>query len=441
MERIEKMQQKEIEQIILTELRRERDQRKAEEQRIVQAERQKRLAQEIQAKQQEDVEKRRRKDEVLMLRVAEKQAEMDEARRKQDETALRNKQMLEQKRLEEQRRTSDADKDRQQKAERQRQVLEAQRREERRKIAERLHMQEQREVYMQQRRLEQLDILKERNAVKANQISERFALSQEKARREFEEQKRELARREIESQLRIQKLINERGLQSERQHARNAAQVSRHQSAALSLQRERESKLAELANRNSDYEERRRLILEGKAEKLRASSAALVAKTAKIAEQKGQQDHERETRNKGAMEKWARDDQHTAEAKARNHKHVENQVRLQKLRDDLQAENARRMARIRQLTSDEKQEESGERQRRAQEYVDNQIQLAWKKRDAKTQLDFKKAAMVSEFREQLKRGGKLDVEELSQRFGLDIDEMRRRVEDGDRQPYIQVVDE
>jgi hypothetical protein len=443
--RIERLQQKEIESAIFIELKRERDQRKAEEMREIQAERQKRLAEEQQAKQQESVEKRRHKDELLLQRVAEKQAEMDEMRRRQDEIAARNQQMLEQRRVEEQRRVSDADKDRMQKAERQRQMIEAQRREERRKIAERLKIQEQREAYMQQRRTEQLDMLRERNAVKATQISERFATSQEKARKEFEEQRRQLARREMESQLRLEKLINERDLQSQRQHDRNAAQVTRHHAAAEELQRGRESRLAELAVRDADSEERRRLILEEKTEKQKATSAAHAAKTVKVAEQKDKQEQDRATRNEEAVEKWARDDQHTADAKARNQRQIENQAKLQKLRSDLQEENAARIATVRQMQLEEKQEESDERQRRAHEYVENQILLAWKKRDARTQLDFKKAAMLSEFREEMKRGGKIDLDELSRRFGVDIAEMRRRLEESDKPASIgtgiQVVDE
>jgi hypothetical protein len=430
--RIERMQKKEIEQIILTELKRERDQRKADELRQAQEERQRKLALEIQEKQQADAERRHRKDQVLMQRVAEKQAEMENLRKKQDEATYRTQQLLEQKRAEEQKRLSDADKERQLKAQKQRELAERQRQEETRRIVARLKSQEQREAYMQQRRIEQLDILRQRNAVKASEIRERFALSQEKAKRKVQEQIDQLARREVQSQLRIEKMVAERDQMSQRQHAKTAAQVERHHTAAESLKMQREQRLAELANRNSDYEQRRQLILNEKAEKLRANSVAHEAKTVKIAEQKQKQEQDQEQKNNETKKKWQREEELVEEAKARNQKQLQNQVNLQNLRDNLQRENASRMAKIRQIEIEEKQQESLERQRRAQKFVDSQTELAWKKRDEKTRLDFKKAAILSEFREELKRGGKIDVNELSRRYDLNIDELRRRVEEGDR---------
>jgi hypothetical protein len=441
--RIERMQKKEIEQIILTELKRERDQQKADELRQVQAERQRKLALDVQEKQQADAEKRHRKDEILMQRIAEKQAEMENLRKRQDEAAYRNQQILEQKRLAEQRRISDADKDRQLKAQRQREMVERQRQEETQRIVARLKSQEQREAYMQQRRLEQLDILKERNAVKAGEIRQRFAVSQEKSKKKAQEQIDQLARREVQSQLRIEKLVVEREQMSQRQHAKTAAQVERHHTAAENLRMQREQRFAELANRNSDYEQRRQLILHEKAEKLRASSVAHEAKTVKIAEQKQKQEEDQEQKNNEAKRKWVRNDESVEEAKARSQKQLQNQVNLQNLRDNLQRENASRMAKIRQIEIEEKQQESAERQRRAQKYVDKQTELAWKKREQQTRLDFKKEAILSEFREELKRGGKIDVNELSRRYDLDIDELRRRVEEGDKPVHIsaQVADE
>jgi hypothetical protein len=72
---------------------------------------------------------------------------------------------------------------------------------------------------------------------------------------------------------------------------------------------------------------------------------------------------------------------------------------------------------------------------KAQLFIQHQRDLAVRKRDEKTKLDFQKAAILSEFREQLRKGGQINVDDLAKKYKLDIEELRRRVEQEGRDEH------
>jgi hypothetical protein len=138
---------------------------------------------------------------------------------------------------------------------------------------------------------------------------------------------------------------------------------------------------------------------------------------------------------------WKKQDEHTKKTKEDRERWMADRANLQKLRLQLQNEGAERARRMRKVLLDEKGRESEDRQARAQAFVQNQRELAMRKRDEKTKLDFQKAAILEEFREQLRKGGKLDVEQLALKYGLDIEELRRKVEEGGRPQAVDTEQE
>jgi hypothetical protein len=129
------------------------------------------------------------------------------------------------------------------------------------------------------------------------------------------------------------------------------------------------------------------------------------------------------------MMRWRAQDEHTAQAKAERERYLQDRGKLQKLKAQVQAESAGRALKVRQVHMEEKGKEERDRQVKATSFIQHQRELAIRKRDEKTKMDFQRDAILSEFREQLRRGGQLNVDELAKKYGIDIEELRRRVEE------------
>jgi hypothetical protein len=207
--------------------------------------------------------------------------------------------------------------------------------------------------------------------------------------------------------------------------------MQRHQAFSDRLKQENEELIAQITARNERHEQRRQEVANAKLQKIKDENNTYLEKQRRLEEQKQMEKERIEQERQAAEKRWQEKEEASARARAQRELELKNKVRLQQLRDQFQAENARKIERLRKIEQDEKEQERQERQQRAALYLKLQEELAIKKRESQTKLEFQKAAILEEFRERMKRGGKLDIEGLAKSYDLDLDELRRRVDDDD----------
>ncbi|OHS94707.1 hypothetical protein TRFO_39111 [Tritrichomonas foetus] len=431
MARIERIQKKEIEQLIVSELLREKAQRKDQEDRAKKEERQKQYEQEVKKKQADDAEKKRKKDEMLLQRIAEKEAELLEAKKKQEADIIRNQELLAQRKAEKMKQLAEADKQRQMKAQKQREMLDQQRKEEQKAIEERLKEQEKRELKNLQLRELALKQLKENNLIKFNKQQQRYALSQRQERENMERRRKQMEQKEKESQERMDIFLKNREKQVKRQQARSQMLVERHKSAAAEISRQRDERIRAMVFKDNKDQERRDAILTQRLEKIKKERIELLEKQNKIKEMNDKEKEDLARKREEAEKRWNEEKEKSDKAKFMHEEEIRKKAALQKLRDKIQNENVERQRRMKEMDQQEKGAVSQERQMKATLYVSTKQELAMKKREAMTQLDFKKSDILTTFRNEMKKGGKIDIDNLAKTYGVDIEQLRKKVEESD----------
>jgi hypothetical protein len=426
--RIERAQKREIEQIVIAELTRVRDQYRAEFVQNRHSAIREQKEREQAAERARDAERRRQREDVLRARAAAKSALLEQRRLQQDAASMRSQQQLAEKKAAELKRTSDADKERQARAEQIRLEIERKRAEERRRLVAKMRAQEIKEAHMMQRKQEQIAEIRERNAAKSAETQHRFAVSKARAIKTAERKRCEMIQKDVEAEIRIQNITRERDARIVgKQRAKSAAQAERYAAASKVIAGQRRSKKAAMARKELQADERKREIIEERWREVQDMEENRLQRLNRAQETVANAQKERARKGERAREKWERDDEHTEQTKLQRDWEIHDRAELQKLREELQAENAERVRRMREMHMDEKSEESQERQARALVYCQNQQTLALRKREQKIRLDFEKAALVTEFRDKLRKKGRINVELLARQFGLDLDELRKKV--------------
>jgi hypothetical protein len=299
---------------------------------------------------------------------------------------------------------------------------------ERKRLLQKMKDQEIKEAHMLQRRQDQVTEIRDRNAAKAAETERRFAVSRAKSIEAAEEKRRNMLQKDAEAEIRINNLTRERDERIVgKQRAKSAAQAERYSAASRVLDAQRQERRESMAQKEWEADERKRQQMEDRMKEIHDMEQNRLQKLNRAQESLSSIQKERTEAGERAKERWGRDDDRAEEAKSQHDTEVHDRAELQKLKEELQAENAERVRKMRQLHLQEKGEEAQERQTRAHLYLENQQVLALRKREQKTKLDFEKAALISEFKENLRKGGNVNVEVLAKKFGLDLDELRKRV--------------
>jgi colicin import membrane protein len=294
-------------------------------------------------------------------------------------------------------------------------------------VVERFTQQQQREQAMLERRAHAVDALRAKNGALVREQQRRFAASQELERRRVEERRSQMAAQEAQAQLRLEKLARDRDQFSIRQHARSAAQAERYAHASEERKLERDRRNQAIDQRDAAYRERRQELLREENERLKQNSLARQQRERKVEETREAKEQEQAQKNEQAKQTWKSQDEHTQQTQAEREQTAQDHARLSRLRRDLQIESALRVQKMRQIQFEDPTKDNQDRQAKAVQFVQHKQELAIKKRDERTKLDFRNREINSEFRESLRRGGKINVGELARRFSLDIDALRRRV--------------
>jgi hypothetical protein len=430
--RIQQMQRKEIDQLIIAELIREQTVRDEAALRVKREARQRELAEATRQRQAAEAEKRRQKNEVLLLRIQEKDAALLELKKKQEEEVERNQKILAEKKAEKLRAMAAADQARQRKAEAQREALDRQAEEHKRLIEERQREQLAHELVMQQHRVERLNELRERNQRLREEQAVRFAASQQRMAHDMEQRRSNMEQRDVEAKVRFANILKNRDMLSAQMRARTEMQVQRNRQARVVLEERNAARIREIACRDTRDQERRDAIMAKVLDRMRRDREIQKEKQAHL---EGLHEVAAARVAKAAeddLQKRAESEQRVAEVRKQREDELTKRVMLQKMKDQIRDENAVRKQRQVEYRQKTKGDVSGERARKATEYVELQQQIAWKKQDAAAELEFKKAAVIQEFREMMKRGGQMDIDALARKFDIDVEMLRAKVAEGRR---------
>jgi hypothetical protein len=426
--RIERMQKREIEQIVIAELIRARDKYRAEWLQSRQAAIRQQRDREAAAARARDAEDRARRNVQIQARVAEKTALMEQRRQQMDANSLRLQRVMAEKKAEDLKRASDADKERQARSQKLRLELDRRKAEEVKRQVAKMKAQEEREEFLLQRKAEAVEEVRRKNAEKTAETQRKFAEAKKRDLSASLERRKALETKSAEAEIRIEAITRERDSQiMGKVRAKSEAQMRRYAAANKELERERREKEAKMAEKNSQADMRKREIMEERETEIHAMEQKRLEKLKKAEAQITDLQKQKSEAGERAKEKWRTDDERAEEAKAKRESEIRDRAELQKLKEELQAESAAIVKKRREIHLKEKSEESGERQERAEIYMENLRELALRKRDEKTKLDFQKEAVISQFHEEMRKGGNVDVELLSKRYGLDLEELKKRV--------------
>jgi hypothetical protein len=431
-ERIEKLQKREIEQLIVAELIRERTMREEIAVREKLEARQRELAEEVRQRQAADCERRNAKREVLLGRQRERERELADLRRQQEEQIEKNRRAIEEMKAKRMKDMAEADIQRQKKAEAQREALDRQLEEEKKAIVAKQKEQAIREREMQMRRIEKLNEMKERNQRIREEQRERFAISQQRVLQQFEERKKAIQLKEVAAKGRYEVIIKNRDDLSRQVRARSQMQLERNQMAKITVEKQREEHIRAIVFKDTKDQERRDAIMAKRIERFAREREIELEKKEHIERQRQSRLEERKKKVE-LFEKKQEESEKSVEAALKTKAdELTKKVAIQKVLDKLRDDAADRMAKQHQAKRKRQGETAAQREARAIVYVEQERELALKKRDAATLLDFKKEATIHEFRELMKRGGNLNIEALAKRFDIDLEYLRHRVEESKR---------
>lgn len=432
LDRVEKLQKREIEQLILSELVRAQTLKDEEVVRVKRENRQRELAEDVKRKQAADLERRRTKEQALLMRIEEKEREVAEIRKKQQEEVERNQRLIAEMKARRMRELADADLAKQKKSMAQREALERQMEEEKKAIIKRQQEHVAKERLMEQRRVERITQLKERNDKIREEQRLRFAASAQKNALAHEEKRRTLEQKEINAQTRFEAVVKNRDAMSQKMRSKTDLQVKRNQDVRETLEKAKEERIRTMVCRDTHDQERRDAIVEKYMERQRRERQIEMEKKAAIDQKNQMFAEKREQDNELYRKKQTDSDKRVEDCKKARDDELAKRVAIQNLKDAIRDENAERRQRQKEYMSKQKGDVSSEREARAVSYRQLRQELAHKKLDASAQLDFKKAAMKAEFAEMMRKGGELDIEGLAGRFNVDIELLKAKAAEASR---------
>ena len=131
-----------------------------------------------------------------------------------------------------------------------------------------------------------------------------------------------------------------------------------------------------------------------------------------------------------AVKKWQAEDENVIKVQKEKQEEMLKNYAMKRMRDKIRDQNAIIEANKKNFQIHKKEELSKERQLKADEYRQNKHELAIKKRDKAIALDFQKHAAINDFREMMRKGGEIDMDALAKKYDIDIESLRKRVNEG-----------
>jgi len=428
-ERIEKLQKREIEQLIISELIKEQMLR---EETLRQERRETKNAEyekEVLKKKEDDIQKRKEKIVIINQRLAEKDARENELRKKQEDEIEKNKKLIQEKKEKQLLSIAEVEKRRQQKANQKRELLEKQIEEEKKKIVEKQQEQMKREILMAQRRADVLKQIKEKNKETFESQKRRFEQCQQKEKIDFEAKKTKIEKKEECANERID-IIKKKIIQDAEQHrAKSQSLVERHIRASERIKSQHQERIEKIVMRESLDEERRLSIKKAKIEKMQKERLELEKKRKNIEMQNHIVQEKMKLYEEEIKKQWEEEDKRVFLAKKAKEDRIEQMVALQKLKDKIRDETAGMIEKQVEIKIKEKAEISADREERALIYVHHKAEEAERKKQIAIQLAFKKEEIMNKFNEILRKGGQLNINELAQEFNIDVEVLKKRVEE------------
>lgn len=430
--RIEKMQRREIEQMIMAELIRTQTLQDEEERQQKREERQRQQALEVKQRQLEEKEKRHRKEEALIQRVAQKEQQLIELKKKQEEDIEKNQRLIAEMKAKRIKEMQEADYIRQQKAIKQREALVKQEEEEKKKIIERQKQQVAHEMMIKQRRVEQLNKIKERNKQVMIEQKKRYAAYQQRSVTVIEERRKTMELKEIKAQDRYENVIKQRDIMTQKRRARSEIQVKNNITARNRIEKEKEERIKKLVCKETHDQERRDAIMAQKMERFKHEREQELEKQNHIkAQNEAKAQKQRELEDK-MLKKDELAEKRIEEVEKSKKEELMKKVAIQKLHDRLRNEAAERKEKQQNYKIQKKGEINQEREKNAIQQQIVKQEIADRTREASQQLSFKKEKAIFEFREMVKRQGQLDLNELAKKYDIDVEVLKEKVAESRR---------
>jgi hypothetical protein len=437
-ERIEWMQRREVEMLIVAELIREQTAQDDRDRDLRRSQQQREAMEQVRRRQEADKERRAVKRAVLMQRVQDREKELAEMQRRQNEQIERSQRQLAEQKAKRLREMADADIERQRRALSQREQLERLAEEEKKKIIVRHKEQAAHERAMIARRVEHLKEISERNQRTFEEHRARFTAAQQRTAQAVEERRKAMEQREAQAVERYDVLTKNRELTALALKTKNQMQVQRNQQAKSAIAHQKEERIRAIVFKDTKDQERRDAIEAKRVERYKHEREIEREKREHIEQENRSRLEEKRLRDE-EYEKRLEEDQHRlVNVAKRREDDAAKRAAIQKVKDQFRNECAERKATQHRLERERKAREAREREGRAVQYVAGIKDLALKKRGQVTAMTFKKEDLLRQFRELLSRGGRVDIERLAKKFHIDLDFLRERIRQARRKPAVDV---
>jgi hypothetical protein len=435
LERIEALQRREVEMLIIAELIREQsaqDDRARQERREQQ--KQEALA-EIKKRQLADKERRAEKTALLMSRIRDRERELADLQQHQDEEIDKARRLLAEQKAKRLRDIAEADLERQRRAQAMREELDRKSEEQRRQVMQRQKEQAVHEQLMLQRRADKIRELQERNQRIMEEQKAKYTALQQRSLEALEERRRAMQQKEAHAQERYGALIKSRDEAAQSLRERSQSRVERNQQARTAVAHRRDEHMRALVFKDTRDQERRDMIAAKRVERHNQEREIEREKREHIERQNQSRAEERKTKDEEFERSLEADRQRLSEVAKKKEDDLAKRVAIRRIRDQFRDECAERLANQHRFKREKRGEECQERETRGVEYVQGVRSLALKKQDQVAVLTFRKQDVLRHFRELVHRGGHLDIDELGQRFNIDVNSLRQKVSQSRQSRY------
>jgi len=426
--RLIKLQQKEIESLIISELMRQK-MIKQEQERIesVQQAISKRKEEHM-SKINEEVKRRKEKELKVLERIEQREKEIVEKQQQRESEAETRKKA-------------------EQEEQRQRRILANQAEIERLKKIDNMKMQLEKQLKEEQAKaaLKELEIKKrEEDRVMQNQkeqeehktqIIKRMSEGKKRAehntlreRQLLEEKRNKIFEKEMKAKERLDLFQNKKRQTIESSKKKNYDDSEKHHKIAEKLKQDMENKRESILEKQEKHYEKLAKLQEMKKQKIIQAQEEEEKRIREVIEKREQALKEQAAIQEKLLKKYDEDTERVNLVKKEHEIEILKKAATTRLKTQITEENAKFLQKQKEIMLEDKILEKEEREAKALAKVDLKRRLGQKRKEAMIQSIFKKQTALSEFREILSQGGEPDIEALAKRFNLDIDELRQKVD-------------
>jgi hypothetical protein len=430
--RQERMQQREVEQLLTAELRRQREQ--AQE-----LERQKQMA--ILVQQQEEARrkalaegtaKRKERESKVIERIQQREVELEDARKKQDEQEIRRRKAEEELQVQ---RKAEAVKQEKEKEERLKKLAEEQKR---------------REVALARKRDEDEGELRKREAVRLEAKAEELRKAKEEHEAQMQKQRDrvvQIRRKEVEmTEQKItkfeenEKVVLQRVSESQRRRdeslsqlrRRNEDKVARARSMIEKIEQDDLEKKQAISVKTTEAAARLQLIVADRNRRMELARKGENEKSLQALDRKARSEDLLSQRLGTAMQKQAATDARLAELKKKAEEDATTKAADQWLRMKIGEENARRLERKQEWQRQQALKKMEDKAQAVELMTQQKRDEEERRRRQSAALAEKKKQLIAEFAAKMDGKGRPNVDALAKEFGIDVAELNQRVSSPDR---------